>query len=311
MCDKKDNLYFKHITEEQLLAQRVRSNVILLIHQYFSSRGFTLVDPPILHEQISGKRHEIYLPLYEGKYSLNSSNALYMGAYAALFKRVYAISPTFRDEQDSANHLVEFRMLEIEALGLTFAELPALIEHFIIFLLKELAASEIVRENLKLIRRIGLLLETFHPQTVCYNDFILEIPHLGGPELKFGIDVSDLDYEVSKFLRKPVFITDYPRRLASWTAKPKNNDYALALNLLLPDTYGELCEGCERTNDVELLRYKMHCAGISCLQWYLDAIGQITMPRCGFGIGVDRLVRWIIGLTCVQDSVLFPRTKQE
>lgn len=311
MCDKKDNLYFKHITEEQLLAQRVRSNVILLIHQYFSSRGFTLVDPPILHEQISGKKHEIYLPLYEGKYSLNSSNALYMGAYAALFKQVYAISPTFRDEQDSANHLVEFRMLEIEALGLTFAELPALIEHFIIFLLKELAASEIVRENLTLIRRISLLLETFHPQTVCYNDFILEIPHLGGPELKFGTDVSDLDYEVSKFLRRPVFIADYPRRLASWTAKPQNNDYALALNLLLPDTYGELCEGCERTNDVELLRYKMHCAGINCLQWYLDAIGQITVPRCGFGIGVDRLVRWIIGLTRVQDSVLFPRTKSE
>lgn len=60
MCDKKDNLYFKHITEEQLLAQRVRSNVMLLIHQYFSSQGFTLVDPPILHEQISGKKHELH-----------------------------------------------------------------------------------------------------------------------------------------------------------------------------------------------------------------------------------------------------------
>lgn len=308
MCDKNDNLYFKHITDEKLLAQCVRSNVILLIHQYFSLRGFTLVDPPILHEQISGKKHEIYLPLCEGKYSLNSSNALYMGAYAALFKRVYAISPTFRDEHDSANHLVEFRMLEIETLGLTFVELPSLIEHFIMFLLKELAASEIVRKNLTITRRIGLLIDTFHPQAVCYNDFILEMPHLGGSELKFDTYVRDSDYEGFKYLRRPVFITDYPRRLASWTAKPKNNDYALALNLLFPGTYGELCEGCERTNDVEFLRYKMHCAGISCLQWYLDAIGQITVPRCGFGIGVDRLVRWIIGLMCVQDSVLFPRT---
>lgn len=311
MCDKKDNLYFKQITEKQLLAQRVRSNVMLLIHQFFSSRGFTLVDPPILHEQILGKKHEIYLPLYGGKYSLNSSNALYMGAYAALFQRVYAISPTFRDEQDSINHLVEFRMLEIEAAGLTFAELPALIERFIAFLLKELMASESVQGNLALIRRISMLLDTFHPHAECYRDFILEIHCLGGPELEIGTDVSDLDYEVSKLLRSPVFITDYPRRLASWTAKPKNKDCALALNLLLPDTYGELCEGCERTNDVELLRYKMHCAGINCLQWYLDAIRQITVPRCGFGIGIDRLVRWIIGFPHVQDTVLFPRTKQE
>lgn len=311
MHEKKDNLCFKQITEERLLTQRIRGDVLLLIHHFFSSQGFILVDPPVLHEYIPQKRHEIYLPFHSEKYSLNSSNALYMGAYAALFERVYAISPTFRDEQNSVNHLVEFRMLEVEALGLTFAELPALIERFIVFLLKELAASKNVQKNGALASRIDMLLERFHPQIERYDDFILKIRQRGGLELEAGTDVSDVDYEVSKFLRTPVFITDYPRQLASWTAKPKNGDKALALNLLLPGSYGELCEGCERTNDVELLRYKMRCAGISCLQWYLDAIGRISAPRCGFGIGVDRLIRWIIGLPCVQDSLLFPRTKLE
>ena len=307
---EKDNLYFKQITEESLLTQRIRSDVLLLIHHFFSSQGFILVDPPVLHEYIPKKRNEIYLPFHREKYSLNSSNALYMGAYAALFERVYAISPTFRDEQNSVNHLVEFRMLEVEALGLTFAELPALIDRFIVFLLKELAASKNVQKNGALASRIDMLLESFHPQIERYDDFILKIRQRGGPELGAGTDVSDVDYDVSKFLRDPVFITDYPRHLASWTAKPKSGNKAIALNLLLPGSYGELCEGCERTNDVELLRYKMHCARISCLQWYLDAIGRISAPRCGFGIGVDRLIRWISGLPCVQDSLLFPRTNR-
>lgn len=302
-------MYFKHITEKGLLYQLVRSDVLLLIHRFFSSLDFTLVDPPILHELIPHKKHEIYLPLYEGRYSLNSSNALYMGAYAALFKQVYAISPTFRDDQESLNHLVEFRMLEVEATGLSFVDLPIFIENFITFLLKELLETKVVNKNEILFARIRMLLETFHPQTEYYDNFISRISRLRGGKLKEITDISEVDSVVSKFLMSPIFITNYPRILASWTAKPLDRNRAFALNLLLPNMYGELCEGCERTNNVELLQYKMRCAGISCLQWYLDAIKKISEPRCGFGIGIDRLIRWIVGAPCVQDCVLFPRTK--
>lgn len=306
-----DNLYFKQITEERLFTQRIRSEIMTLIHQFFSSNGFMLVDPPILHEQIPQKKQEIYLPLYKERYSLNSSNALYMGAYAALFGRVYAISPTFRDEQNSVNHLVEFRMLEVEALDMSFAELPAFIENFVLFILNGLASAKFVRENVPLARRIETLSVSFHPRTACYTDFVNEINRISELHLGLGIDPSNIDHEISKYMHEPVFLVDYPRKLASWTAKQKNKSQALALNLLLPDTYGELCEGCERTNDVGLLQYKMNCAGVTCLQWYLNAIGQLSVPRCGFGIGVDRLVRWIAGLPNIQSSMLFPRVKQD
>lgn len=305
-----DNIYFIRKNEKCILSQHVRSHLLLLIHRFFSSKGFILVDPPILHEQIPNKKYEVYVPLYGGKYSLNSSNALYMGAYASLFGRVYAISSTFRDELCSGNHLLEFRMLEVEILDMTFNDLPQFIENFILFILQELTTSKIIQENRSLAKRIDKLLGSFPLSFMSYENFIHYINQSSQNKLEYGVDISSVDFEITNLLKKPVFIIDYPRALASWTAKSKSSLQAYALNLLLPDTYGELCEGCERNNDIAQLRYKLKCANISCLQWYLDAIEKVKVSRCGFGIGIDRLVRWIVGLNSIQDSILFPRIKQ-
>ena len=306
-----DNTYYGRADDTILVTQRLRGDVLLIIHRFFSAQGFVYIDPPILHEQVQGKKHEVYLPLHDNRYSLNSSNALYMGAYAALLGNVYAISPTFRDEQDSVNHLVEFRMLEAEVLDMTYSELPDFVENLIKYVLKELLYSSFVRSRKFLSERIDNLQTTFHPRRITFEAFIRELEYSGDTKLTQDTDLSDIDYEISKYIQEPVFIMDYPRSLATWTAKPKNVVDAFAINLMLPDAFGELCEGCERTNDTNLLRYKMRCAGIENLQWYLNAVSQITAPRCGFGIGVDRLLRWIAGVPHIADCVLFPRIKRE
>lgn len=306
-----DNAYFGRIDDSSVLIQRLRGDVFRLLHSFFSEQGFTYTDPPILHEQIPGKKHEIYLPLHENRYSLNSSNALYMGAYAAILGNVYTISPAFRDEQDSVNHLVEFRMLEVEVLGMTYLELPDFVENLIAYILRELLRSMSVQSSEALLERISNLLSGFHPKRIAFETFIHELELSGNAKWVSDADLSDIDYKVSRYIQKPVFLTDYPQKLATWTARPKSNIAACAINLMLPGTFGELCEGCERINDIDVLQYKMNCAGITNLQWYLNAISRIKAPRCGFGIGVDRLVRWIAGLPHITDSVLFPRTKQE
>lgn len=306
-----DNIYYGRTDDSSVLIQRLRGDVFQLIHKFFSAQGFTCIDPPILHEQILGKKHEIYLPQYENRYSLNSSNALYMGAYAAILGNVYAISPAFRDEQDSVNHLVEFRMLEAEVLDMTYSELPDFIENLITYILRELLRTATTQSSAALSERVSSLLSTFHPQRITFEAFVQEMEFSESAKWAHGTDPSDIDYEISKYIQKTVFIMDYPRKLATWTAKPKNHVASCAINLMLPGTFGELCEGCERTNDMGLLQYKMDCAGITNLQWYLNAVSRMDAPRCGFGIGVDRLVRWITGLPHIADSVLFPRVKQE
>lgn len=306
-----DNIYYERAGDIILMAQRLRSCILLIIHKFFSTQDFIYIDPPILHEQIQGKAHEIYLPLYGNRYSLNSSNALYMGAYAALLGNVYAISPTFRDEQYSVNHLVEFRMLEAEILGMTYSELPDFVENLINYILKELLCSSFVQSSKVLSERINNLVNTFQPRRLTFEKLIQELGYSDSTKLAKGMDLSDIDVEISKYIKQPVFIMDYPRKLATWTAKPKNIANAFAINLILPDTFGELCEGCERTNNIKFIRYKMRCAKIKNLQWYITAISNITMPRCGFGIGVDRLLRWIAGLQDISNCVLFPRIKYE
>lgn len=126
---------------------------------------------------------------------------------------VYAISPVFRDEQNSVNHLVEFRMLEVEVLNMTYSELPDFVEELIMYILKELLCSIPVQSSEALSKRISSLLSTFHPQRVTFEAFIQSLEISGSAKWVPDTDLSDVDYEVSKYIQKPVFIIDYPGNL--------------------------------------------------------------------------------------------------
>ena len=307
MAINKDNESFKEIGDISVVAQVVRSGIMLLIHKFFPKNNFTLVDPPVLHEKIPHKKHEIYLTVHEDQYSLNSSNALYMTAYSSVFGCVYAISPAFRDEQDSVNHLMEFRILEVEIQDMAYNELPDFIERFILFVVTGLETLPEMQKFPEVLKRIKGIRDNFPFRRISYRSFLDELWNHGYP-IKDEIDLSDVDYMISQYIDAPVFIIDYPKHLATWTAKVKHDTDMCAINLILPGSYGELCEGCERTNDTALLRYKIQCANIDNLQWYLDAVSEIHKSRCGFGIGIERLVRWIIGAPHIKDTMFFPRT---
>lgn len=304
----KDNESCQQIIDMSVVAQVVRSKIVLLIHKFFFENNFMLVDPPILHEHIPHKKHEIYLPLDENQYSLNSSNALYMAAYSSVFERVYAISPTFRDEQESINHLVEFRMLEVEVQDMTYCELPDFIEQFLLYIVSGLEVLPELQKIPMVIKRIKIIRDNFSFHKIPYRSFLDKLRN-NGYLISDEVDLSDIDHIISQYIDAPIFVVDYPKHLATWTAKVKKGSDMCAINLILPESYGELCEGCERTNDYVLLQHKIQCANINSLQWYLDAVKKIHKPRCGFGIGIDRLVRWIIGAPQIKNTVFFSHTR--
>lgn len=307
---RKDNDYFGLIDDNVRLAQLVRCSVVRLSHKFFYENNFILVDPPILHEQIPNKKYEVYISDLNSKFSLNSSNALYMAAYASEFQRVYAISPSFRNEQNSINHLVEFRMLEVEIVDMSFDEMVEFINKYIRYILDGIVNANNFSEYFIFKERVKTLSEKWEPIKISFENFIDILRKESGRLISDSVDLSDIDYIVSRYINKPAIIIDYPQRIASWTSKPKHNGLSHAMNLILPETYGELCEGCERTNDIELLQHKMNCAHITNLQWYIDAVKKIQINRCGFGIGLDRLVRWIVGCDNIEATVFFPRKKE-
>lgn len=303
-----DNAYYWSITEKKRQAVLVRSEIERLTSKFFFDRNFIFVEPPVLHEAIANKKSEVYVPLYNGKYSLSSSNALFMGMYASEFNKVFTISRCFRDECDTLNHLVEFDILEVEILNCTMDDMIQLIQSYLEFILGQLLKSSSIKASSDLTARIMKLKDELAPHIMTYDDFV---SNLSGDDYDNRIDISDIDYLVSKQLKEVVIIVDYPTRFATWTSKNKGNGKSIAMNILLPESYGELCEGCERTNDVELLQNKIRIAKVEPIQWYVDSVKKIKTDRCGFGLGIDRLVRWIIGANQISDTRFFPRVKSE
>ena len=303
-----DNAYYVTITDKKRQATIVRSEIERFTNQFFFDKDFIFVEPPVLHEAIANKKAEIYLPLYNGEYSLSSSNALFMGMYASEFGRVFTISKCFRDESDTLNHLVEFSILEAEMLNCTLDDMLELIKSYLEFVLDRLLESNSIKAYSDLQARIELLRDGFAPRIMTYDDFISNLSE--GDYDKFR-DISDIDYLISKQLKEIVIIVDYPAKFATWTSKKKENGKSIAMNILLPESYGELCEGCERTNDVDLLQNKICSAKADAIRWYADSVKKIKTNRCGFGLGIDRLVRWIVGADRIEDTRFFPRIKSE
>lgn len=302
-----DNMFYHVITEQKRQAVVVRSEIERLTNKFFFEKGYVWVDPPVLHESIANKKSEVYVPLDNGKYSLSSSNALYMGMYASEFKKVFTISKCFRDEKDDFNHLVEFRILEAEMIDCFFNNMLDIINSYISFILSNLLDSKFICVYSDLVERINQLQNKFVPRIMRYDDFVSE---LSDDVYDKNIDISDVDYLISKQLTDVVIIVDYPTKFATWTAKNNGNGTSKAMNILLPETYGELCEGCERTNDFTLLQKKIKCAKADSIQWYADSVKKIQTNRCGFGLGIDRLVRWIIGADSISNTRIFPRVKE-
>lgn len=303
-----DNAYYRKINNKKRQAVIVRSEIERFTSQFFFDRDFVFVEPPVLHEAIANKKAEIYVPLYAGKYSLSSSNALYMGMYASEFGKVFTMSKCFRDENDTLNHLIEFGILEVEMLSCTFDDMLEIIKSYLKYVLEQLQESPLIKPYAELAKRIEQLYYDFEPRIMEYDDFV---GHLSGIEYVKNMDISDMDYLVTKQLKEIVIIVDYPTKFATWTSKKKENGKSMAMNILLPESYGELCEGCERTNDVDLLQNKLRFAKADTIQWYVDSVKKINDVRCGFGLGIDRLVRWIVGADRISDARFFPRIKQE
>jgi asparaginyl-tRNA synthetase len=261
------------------------------------------IDPPILHEHVPNRDKGITVSLYNKQYDLNESNALYISAYTAFFEKVFTVSPVFRDEKKSNNHLVEFRMLECESTNSDFQQCIELTQNYIRFILNVMMEQFI---DSAFEKRLCSLQENLRFDTMTYRELIVLL-QADDISINYGDDLSDCDLEVSKILNCPTFIVDYPHPPETWTALPKNNGTTYTFNLLLPDGYGELAEGCQRNNDYTVFEKKFKKAGLPSLMWYAEAIKRNQNIRSGFGLGIERLIGWLAGIDSIRETVIFSR----
>jgi asparaginyl-tRNA synthetase len=299
---------------------KVRAQVIRAVRNFFDNRGYLLVDTPILTPAACEGTSTLFEVDYfdDQKAYLTQSGQLYNEATAAAFGRVYTLGPTFRAEKSKTRrHLTEFWMVEPEVAYMELDELMDLAEQFLTEIVQHVLEHS--RAELEFLGRDIAKLELIKPPfpRISYDEaakMLDEAFKEGKLENKFeyGDDFGSPDETyVSSQFDQPVMVHRYPAAVKAFYMEPDPQDptKALCVDVLGPEGFGEIIGGGQRMMSHELLIQKIHEHNLpeEAFDWYLDLRKYGTFPHSGFGMGIERCVRWVCGLEHIRESAPFPR----
>lgn len=324
-------------------AFRVRSAAAYAIHRFFQERNFIYVHTPLItgndcegagemftvtsfdldHIPKTQDQKTDYSQDFFGKHtSLTVSGQLEAESLAMAFGRVYTFGPTFRAEKSyTQRHAAEFWMVEPE---IAFADLQddmSLAEDMIKFVIR--SVMERCPDDLAFCNQFvdkGLLERLNHVVSsdfarVSYTEAVQMLEKSGAQfeyPVKWGID---LQTEHEKYLTEqvfgsPVFVTDYPKEIKAFYMRLNDDGKTVAAVDLLVPGIGEIIGGSQREERPEVLADRITELGMNpdSYQWYLDLRRYGGTKHAGFGLGFERMVMYLTGISNIRDVLPFPRT---
>ena len=326
---------------------RIRNAMAYAIHTFFQKKGFVYLHTPLITEsdcegagqmfQVTtldldkplprNKKGEIdYSEDFFGKQtSLTVSGQLEGELGATAVGEIYTFGPTFRAENSNTpRHLAEFWMVEPEMAFYDIKDNMDLAEEFIKYLVSwalENCIDDIRFLNDKydegLIERLRSVIGTeFVRLEYTEGIRILEEAAMNGVQFEYpvywGVDLQSEHerYLVEKHFRKPVILTGYPKEIKAFYMKQDDNGKTVrAMDVLFPKI-GEIIGGSEREWSLEKLENRISELGMSRknLEWYIDTRRFGSVPHSGFGLGFERLLLFVTGMSNIRDVIPFPRT---
>ena len=325
---------------------RVRNQMAFAIHKFFNEKGFVYLHTPLitasdcegagqmfkvttldLENVPRNKKGEVdYTKDFFGKEtSLTVSGQLEGELGATALGEIYTFGPTFRAENSNTpRHLAEFWMIEPEMAFYDIKDNMDLAEEFIKYLVKH--ALDNCYDDIKFLndRYDNELLSRL--EGVADTEFV-RLPYTEGIKIleeaiangtKFEYPVgwgTDLQSEHERFLveqhfKKPVILTDYPKDIKAFYMKQNEDGKTVrAMDVLFPKI-GEIIGGSEREASLEKLENRIQELGMSRrgLEWYIDTRRFGSVPHSGFGLGFERLLLFVTGMSNIRDVIPFPRT---
>ena len=322
---------------------RVRSIVAYAIHKFFQEQNFVYVHAPIITGSDAEGAGEMFqvttldpdnLPRTEdGKidYSqdffgketnLTVSGQLEAEAFALAFRNVYTFGPTFRAENsNTARHASEFWMIEPE---IAFADLQddmdlaeAMVKYIITYTLEH-APEEMNFFNQfidkVLLERLDHIVNSSF-ERVTYTEAV-EILQKSGKEFQYPVEWGlELQTEHERYLteevyKKPIFVTDYPKDCKAFYMRLNDDGKTVAACDMLVPGVGEIIGGSQREERLDVLEARMKELGISenGYEWYLDLRRYGGVKHAGYGLGFERMIMYLTGMSNIRDVLPFPRT---
>jgi len=322
---------------------RIRHAMAFAIHKYFNDHGFFYLHTPVItgsDAEGAGAMFRVTtldlnnLPKtvtgeidYEQDFFGKSTNLTVSGQLEAelgamALSKVYTFGPTFRAENsNTTRHLSEFWMIEPEMAFYDIIDNMNLAEDFLKSLIKY--ALETCKDDLEFLNKMydNQLIERLH--TIIDNDFVrltyteaVNILMSSGQKFEFPVSWGcDLQAEherfiVEKHFVKPVILTDYPKQIKAFYMKQNEDGKTVrAMDVLFPQI-GEIIGGSQREENYEKLynRIKEMEINEQDLWWYLETRKYGTAPHAGFGLGFERLILFVTGMSNIRDVIPFPRT---
>jgi asparaginyl-tRNA synthetase len=322
---------------------RVRHTIAQSIHRFLHENGFVWINTPIITASDAEGAGELFrvstldlmnLPRTpEGRIDfaqdffgretfLTVSGQLNVETYCLALSKVYTFGPTFRAENsNTSRHLAEFWMIEPE---IAFADLgddatlaEALLKHIFATVLSERADDMAFFEE-RIEKGVIAKLQGIVDSEFVRMDYTEAIRILEGTKQKFEFPIKwgmDLQSEHERYVSethvgKPVILMNYPKQIKAFYMRVNDDDKTVAAMDVLAPGIGEIIGGSQREERLEVLDARMTEAKLDKdhYNWYRDLRRYGTVPHAGFGLGFERTVAYVTGLTNVRDAIPFPRT---
>jgi asparaginyl-tRNA synthetase len=314
-------------SRRQHAALRVRHAIVRAIREFFDGRGFTLVDAPVLTPNACEGTSTLFSTDYHGQAAyLTQSGQLYMEAAAAAFGKAYCFGPTFRAEKSKTRrHLAEFWMVEPEVAFLELDGAMDLAEDLVCHIVGRVLETR-ANDLTELERAIAPLEAVKKPfPRITYTEAVGVIAEeraslaqdpsreeSQAPPLEWGNDFGGEDETLlSRRFDRPVLVHRWPAAVKAFYLKRDAADPQLALgvDMIAPEGYGEIVGGGQREDDLATLEaaIEAHKLPLEVFEWYRDLRRYGSFPHAGFGLGVERMVAWMCGLSHVRETIPFPR----
>lgn len=308
-------------SRRQMAIMQIRNAIIYASADFFDKNGFIKFDSPILSGNAAENTTELFETDYFGNPAfLSQSGQLYLEAGAMALGRVYDFGPVFRAEKSKTRrHLTEFWMMDAEYPFLSHDQSLDLQEAYVKALIQ--GVLDRAPQALDILERDVTLLEKYIKETfkrISYDDAITLLQEHEGEE---GADYEHLEHGddfgsphetwISNYFGVPTFIVNYPASFKAFYMKPVpgNPERVLCADLLAPEGYGEIIGGSERETDYDKLLEKIKENGLNPddYAFYLDLRKYGSVPHCGFGLGLERMVTFVSGTKHIREAIPFPR----
>ncbi|HNT04790.1 MAG TPA: asparagine--tRNA ligase [Anaerolineae bacterium] len=292
---------------------RIRAEIIKAARDWLDSNGFVNIDTPILTPSSCEDTTTLFETTYfDDKAYLAQSGQLYNEATIGSFGKVYCFGPTFRAEKSKTRrHLTEFWMVEPEMAYIDLDGCMEVEEQFVSYIVQTVLKNR-VAELRTLERDVSRLDRVIAPfPRITYDDAVDLLNQKGLP-FKWGDDFgAPHETVIGESFDRPVFVHHYPSAFKAFYMEetPGRPETCLSVDLLASEGYGEIIGGGQRTASLELLekRIQQHKLPRSDYEWYLDLRRYGSVPHSGFGLGIERTVAWICGISHIRETIAFPR----